>query len=233
MSGITDDIHAKEADIAKKIGKKAFEAAIKLFKGIALKLKSGEELTQENIIKSVKEMLNKVDSGVDFSVHNVDIKDLIKDGNVTAVPDQLTKEQMKYFDKYCKQYGIHYAALKNGTGKDATYTLFFKSGNADLIFEALKRGVADYEKDQQKKQEKTNAKEQKKTSREQKKQEKEQKKAMKQARKQKTKEKAASKAEERESVRAKLAFFRDRVERNEKMKQPAKEKLKNKNEMAR
>lgn len=157
-----------------KGGAKAAKTAGKYtFQGICLILK-GAALTAENVMKKTAEAIT---GDIRFSKKNIRMDKLKKSGKVTMVEESVTAEAMKYFDQYCKQFGIHYTAMVDKRDKNhPAYFLFFNSRDSEVILNAMKLAYKDYSRD---------AKEHPESGRE------------------------ASR--ERESVKAKLAFFRDRA----------------------
>lgn len=155
-----------------KGGAKATKAAGKYtFQGICLIIK-GAELTAENVMKKTAEAIT---GDIRFSQKNIRIDKLKKSGKVTMVDESVTAEAMKYFDHYCKRFGIRYTAMIDKQDKShPAYYLFFNNRDSEAILNAMKLAYKDYSK---------NAKEQPRNE----------------------------KKPLRESVKAKLAFFRDRA----------------------
>ena len=157
-----------------KGGAKAAKTAGKYtFQGICLILK-GAELTVENVLKKTAEAIT---GDIRFSKKNIYMDKLKKSGKVTMVNESVTAEAMKYFDQYCKQFGIHYTAMADKRDKNnPAYFLFFNNKDSEIILNAMKLAYKDYSR---------NAREQPENGKEA--------------------------PRERESVKAKLAFFRDRA----------------------
>ena len=62
---------------------------------------------------------------------------LKKSGKVTMVNESVTAEAMKYFDQYCKQFGIHYTAMADKRDKNnPAYFLFFNNKDSEIILNA-------------------------------------------------------------------------------------------------
>ena len=142
------------------------------FKGICLIIKGGA-FTTENIMKKTAEIIT---GNIKFSSKNLHMDELKKSGKVTMVEEQVTADVMKYFNKYCKQFGVHYTAMENKKDKNhPTYFLFFNNKDSDTILKVMKLSYKDYSKEAEKKADKNLT------------------------------------DNKRESVKAKLAFFRDRV----------------------
>ncbi|MDE6603118.1 MAG: PcfB family protein [Lachnospiraceae bacterium] len=89
---------------------------------------------------------------IQYSRANVSVEELQKSGRVESVDELMLQESMHYFDKYCREYGVKYSALKtkqlgeDGTEKEG-YMIFFEGRNDKLIEDILRRAVADWRKD--------------------------------------------------------------------------------------
>lgn len=198
MSKTTDNV-AKASDVTIKAAKEA-KGAVKdtagAVKGICLLLGKGAGFSGAAVMKAVKAVAFKKTGDIKFSNRNIDISKLRKSGHVYRVEDNVLAETMKDFDAQCKKHGIRYSAMKDtrGEGKpdyQPSYMVFFEGRDTDTIMSALQEACKDYLDKQEKEevgQDKT--KEKKWRWRE--------------------KDKEAA-PENRESVKAKLAFFRDRV----------------------
>lgn len=152
------------ANIAKTAGKYTFQ-------GICLIIQ-GTGLTAENVMKKTAEAIT---GDIRFSKKNIRMDKLKKSGKVTMVEESVTAEAMKYFDQYCKQFGIHYTAMADKRDKNhPAYFLFFNNKDSEIILNAMKLAYKDYSR---------NMKEQPENGKE----------------------------APKESVKAKLAFFRDRA----------------------
>ena len=105
---------------------------------------------------------------------------------------------MKAFDKQCKKYGIKYSAMVDTRGEEKSdykpsYMVFFEGKDDKLILSALTEAYKDYEEQKAKDAEKETPQNEKNKQRFRWKQDQER------------------DPRQRESVKAKLAFFRDRV----------------------
>lgn len=197
VMGKVPDKMVKTADMTLKAAKEV-KAGIKdaagAIKGICLLLGKGAVFSEDSVMNAVKALAYKKTGDIKFSKTNIDIAKLRESGHVYRVEDNITADVMSCFDKQCKKHGIKYSAMKDtrGEGKEGykpSYMVFFEGRDSDTILSALQESYKDYE--------------------ERKKAEKEQDQSEKRSRKRK-KDKAVN-PENRESVKAKLAFFRDRV----------------------
>lgn len=217
MSSITDELIGeligKTADGAKKtaeITTKAAKASKKAFtavKGICLVLAAGSEFTTDTVMNAVRKSAFKKTGDIKFSENNIDIGELRKSGHVYQVEDNILQETMKYFDNQCKKYGIKYSAMKDTrnegkTGSKPSYMVFFEGKDADLILHALKEAYKDYAEDQERAKESQKDGKENSKSGEKQNESKERNKGQKQQ---------SREPEKRQSVKAKLAFFRDRA----------------------
>lgn len=156
--------------------KAAAAAGKTALKGICLVIKGGS-FTAETIMRKTAEL---VTGDIKFSKRNLHIDKLKKSGKVTVVEDNVTADVMKYFDKHCKKFGVHYTAMKDKTDKNnPSYYVFFNNQDSAVILKVMKLAYQDYDKAAKKGLDK--AKIQNKN------------------------------IKPRDSVKAKLAFFRDRV----------------------
>ncbi|MDE6388329.1 MAG: PcfB family protein [Lachnospiraceae bacterium] len=213
MPNLTDELMGKTSEGAKK----AVEASAKVLKeakgelkeaeesikGICLLLIKGTSFTADTVMSAVKNVAFKTTGDIRFSKNNIDISELRKTGHVYAVEENILQDAMKYFDKHCKECGVKYSAMKDTRGEGnpnykPTYMVFFEGKDTDLILHVLQEAYKDYAKEQQK------DKEAEKSGRDTDMPEKNQKRGKRQKGNQEQPEK-------RESVKAKLAFFRDRV----------------------
>lgn len=197
VMGKAPDQMMKAADMALKAAKEAKadikDAAAGAVKGICLILK-GVGFSEAAVMKAVKAVVYKKTGDIKYSNRNIDISKLRKSGHVYRVEDNVLAEAMGCFDAQCKKHGIKYSAMKDirGEGKPdykPSYMVFFEGRDTDTITSALQEAIKDYLEKQAKEegQEKT----EEKGSR-------------------RKKDKSVD-PEKRESVKAKLAFFRDRV----------------------
>lgn len=205
---ITDDIMnkapdniSKASDITLKAAKEAREGikdAAGMVKGICLLLLDGAEFTESSVMKAVKEVAFRKTGDIKFSKNNIDIEKLRKSGHVYKVEDSILSEVMHAFDRQCKKYGIKYSAMidTKGEGKPdnkPSYMIFFEGEDDKMIMSALAEAYVEYEKHQKAKAIAKEIPQQSKRWLG------------------KKKDQEQNDPEQRESVKAKLAFFRDRV----------------------
>ena len=206
MSSITDEVTGKVPDMlvksanitlkAAKEAKEGIKDVAGAVKGICLLLGKGAVFSESSVMKVVRAVAFKKTGDIKFSKTNIDIAKLRESGHVYRVEENIVADVMKCFDKQCKKHGIKYSAMKDtrGDGKEGnkpSYMVFFEGRDTDTILSALQEAYKDYAERQ--KQEKEQDKSEKKKGRRDRK-----------------KDKAVN-PENRESVKAKLAFFRDRV----------------------
>jgi len=212
VPNLTDEVMGKTSEGAKKAveasakvlkeAKDGLKEAEKSIKGICLLLIKGTAFNADAVMSAVKNVAFKKTGDIKFSKNNIDISELRKTGHVYAVEENILQDAMKYFDKHCKECGVKYSAMKDtrGEGKPdykPSYMVFFEGKDTDLILHVLKEAYKDYaeEKQNDKQAEKSGRKNEQEKNQSGEKQEKEN----------------QEKPEKRESVKAKLAFFRDRV----------------------
>ncbi len=201
MPSITDELMGKIPGGAQKTAETTMKAmkgvgtgikgAESAVKGICLLLLNGTEFTTESVMKAVYSVAFKKTGNIKFSKNNVDINKLKKSGHVYPMEENIMQDVMKHFDQQCKKYGIKYSAMKDTRGDDKlnhkpSYMVFFEGKDTDLILQALREAYKDYAEEQQR---------DKDTAKDEPQQEK----------------KGTERPQKRESVKAKLAFFRDRV----------------------
>jgi len=76
----------------------------------------------------------------------IDIDTIRKQGNMKRIDEDMSKELMAYFDKYCKVANVKYAIMETkDKDKDSRYSIFFNAPEASSIDWALKQGIKDYE----------------------------------------------------------------------------------------
>lgn len=209
MPSITDDLMGRTPEEAKKAAETSAKAlkGIKsgmqeAVKGICLLLINGSEFTADAVMNAVRKVAFKKTGDIKFSKNNIDISELKKTGHVYAVEENILQDAMKYFDKHCKECGVKYSAMKDTRGEEKTdykpsYMVFFEGKDTDLILHVLKEAYKDYAEEQK------NDKQAEKSGRKN-----EQEKNQTGEKKEKDNQ---EKPDKRESVKAKLAFFRDRV----------------------
>lgn len=171
LRGTNPAVHAA-GTVIRGTEKAAATASKSALKGICLIIKGGA-FTTETIMRKTAEV---VTGDIKFSKRNLHIDKLKKSGKVTMVKDNVTADVMKYFDKHCKKFGVHYTAMKDKN--NPSYYVFFNNKDSAVILKVMKLAYQDYDKA---------------------------------AKKGLDKSKAHRDVKPRESVKAKLAFFRDRV----------------------
>lgn len=192
MSKAPDNV-AKASDVSFKAAKEAREGlkdAAGAVKGICLLLGKGVGFSEANVMKAVKAVAFKKTGDIKFSNANIDISKLRKSGHVYRVEENILAEAMGGFDAQCKKHGIKYSAMKDTREDKPSYMVFFEGRDTDTITSALQEAIKDYVEKQEKEEGQDKTEEKK-------------------GRWRKT-DKTAD-PEKRDSVKAKLAFFRDRV----------------------
>lgn len=216
MPSVTDDLLSKTSENAKKTASMSLKAMKEVksgvreaggaVKGICLVLIGGAEFTADAVMNAVREAVYKKTGDIRFSKNNINISRLRESGHVYQVEENVLQEAMKYFDQECKKYGVKYTAMKDTRGEDKpdykpSYMVFFEGKDSNLILRVLQEAYKDYAEDQQRAKDAgkddhgNDRSEEKQNGNRDRSQEKETKKQ----------------PEKRESVKAKLAFFRDRV----------------------
>lgn len=115
-------------------------------KGVCLVIKAGA-FTLETLMAAVKACQFMKSNNLKYSPRNISINQLKKSGKVSVVSDSITEENMKYFDKYCKDFGIKYSAMKDERdSSDPKYIMFFESKDTESVMKALQEGYKDFEK---------------------------------------------------------------------------------------
>ncbi len=153
--------------------------------GIALVFRSAS-FTAKVIMQVVGRMLKNPK----YYKNNISISELEKNSDIRQVDTNLTKNEMRFFDKSCKKFGIKYnAVVDKSDPKEPTYYVFFRGKDTAVIEKAMKEAYETFIIEQ---------------------------------------------AKPRLSVKAKLAFFRDRVAaRDQEQKDLGKEKHHNRSEQQR
>lgn len=152
---LTKDASEKAAEaskIAAKGAAKASKTAAKgIRKGIVLIMDGAARLSEKSVMKALDRKFRKT-GDIQYSSSNVSVEELQKSGRVERVDELMLRECMGYFDKYCKEYGVKYSALKtklpgeDGNEKEG-YMIFFEGRNDKLVEDVLRRAVADWRKD--------------------------------------------------------------------------------------
>lgn len=169
----------------------------KSIRGICLVLGKGTAFTTDNVMKAVRGLAYKTTKNLEFSNQNIDMAKLQKQGSVTKIDENITEDVMKYFNKHCKKFKIKYSAMKDESDPERpNYMVFYNGKSAEIILAAMQAAYKDYMEDKTKEKE---GQEQEKTGKKKK------------QKKNPKREKSQEKEENRESVMARLAFFRDRV----------------------
>lgn len=147
MSSIGEQIAQEQVDKAKKAAGKLVRPAGKgVVKGMCLIIKASE-FTTKTLMAAVKHCLYEKTGNVDYSNRNISMKALKKSGRVSIMPEGVTQDVMKFFDRYCKKYGIKYSAMLDQRNPESSqYMVFFHSDNAELIMKALQEGYKDFSK---------------------------------------------------------------------------------------
>lgn len=210
MPSLTDDLMGKTPEGVRKsaegavkalhagkdIAKDGIDAAVK---GICL-LINGAEFTADTVMRAVKKVAFNKTGDIKYSKNNINISKLRESGHVYSVEENVLQETMKYFDAQCKKHGVKYSAMKDTRGEDKpdykpSYMVFFEGKESDMIMHVLQEAYKDYAEDQ----ERQKISEKAEPGREQ-------------SSKHMDRKKLRNRQpEQRDSVKAKLAFFRDRV----------------------
>lgn len=198
IMGKAPDQISKASDATLKMAKEAKDGlkdAAGVVKGICLLLIKSAEFSEAKVMQAVKNVVYKKTGNIKYSKNNIDIEKLRKSGHVYKVEDNILAEVMGAFNEQCKKHGIKYSAMidTRGEGKpdyEPSYMIFFEGKDDALIINALAEAYKDYA-EQQVKETNNVQKEKKKKGR--------------------YRDKIQEEPEKRESVKAKLAFFRDRV----------------------
>lgn len=165
----------------------------KTIRGICLILDKGTEFTTQTVMKAVKDVAYNRTGNVEYSNQNIDMVQLQKSGQVTKIDEKITEDVMKHFNDQCKKYGVKYSAMKDERDpKNPAYMIFYNGKSADIILQVMKEAYKDYSEAQKSQSVQTKGK------------------------------KILVKKEQegkRESVRAKLTFFRNRVADREEQKE--------------
>lgn len=193
----------KGAKITKNTIKEALKIGAvvggKTIKGICLILDKGTEFTTHNVMKAVKDLAYNKTGNIEFSNQNIDMVQLQQSGKVSKIDENITADVMKHFNAQCKRFGVKYSAMKDERDpENPSYMIFYNGKSGEIILQVMKEAYKDYMESQ--KQAEQPEQEQKKKNQKKKKT------FWGKWGKQKQEE-----PQKRESVRAKLAFFRDRV----------------------
>lgn len=129
------------------VAKKTSKTAIS---GIVLILRA-EKFTAETVYKGIKAAIKtgamKITGNAEHSTRNINIKELKKRDTVFDIPESMTKEAMKYFDRGCKKYHVKYTAMKDESKSTPEYLVFFRNNDTHLIDYALQEGLRTYDRE--------------------------------------------------------------------------------------
>lgn len=191
MPSITDDITSKTVNDAKSTAKVTIEKARAVkpaIKGLCLILYDGADFTAQNVMIAVKNKVYAKTGNIKYSANNINISKLKESGKIHKVDENITAEVMQHFDAQCKKYGVKYSAMLDERNPDKpAYMVFFEGKEANIILHVMEEAYKDYI-NAAKNDEKNPAAQEKGKGK-----------------------KAEKSPQKRESVKAKLAFFRDRV----------------------
>lgn len=216
MPSITDDLMGKTLEGGKKTAETTLKAlkgakselkeAEGVVRGICLLLLDGAGFTADAVMHAVRNVAFSKTGDIRFSNNNIDISKLKKSGHVHQIEENVLQDAMKYFDQYCRKFKIKYSAMidTRGEGKPdyaPSYMVFFEGKDSGMILSALQEAYKDYASDQQR------IKDMEKQGQHKDRQESQHD----DERNQEKWENTHEEPEKRESVKAKLAFFRDRV----------------------
>lgn len=114
--------------------------------GIALVFKASK-FTSETIMQATGRMLRNPQ----YYKNNISISELEKNSDIRQVDVNLTKAEMRYFEKSCKKFGVKYnAAVDRSNPKEPTYYIFFRGKEAAVIEKAMKETYEMFLKEQAK-----------------------------------------------------------------------------------
>lgn len=145
MSSLGEQMAQEQSEKAKKLAEKLTKPIGNgTYKGICLVVKAAE-FGVDALMAAVKDCIFDKTGDFKYSNRNIKIDDLKKSGRVSIISETVTAETMQYFDKYCKEYGIKYSAMKDLRAPSSPqYLVFFQSDHADLIMKALQEGYKDF-----------------------------------------------------------------------------------------
>lgn len=199
MVSLTDDIMGKlpgkvksGTGTALRAGQEVIKKSGSLadeIKGLCVILLKGLEFTTENVVDAVKDVAFKKSGDVKYSSQNISVDQLKKSGKVFKVDDMVSGDVMKHFDKHCRKMGIKYSAMKDCRDGDGKPSYILFFQGNDSDLILQAMQGGCRDFDREK-----SGNLQKQSKQEQ-------------------------KQEQRESVKAKLAFFRDRVAARDKSRE--------------
>ena len=145
MGSIGEQIAQEQMDKAKRTAAQLAKPAGKgAYKGLCLIVKA-EKLSTKTLRAAVKHCLYKKTGDVAYSNRNIRMKALKKSGKVSLMPEGVTQDAMKYFDKYCREYKIKYSAMLDKRKPESPqYLVFFQSDSANIVMKALQEGYKDF-----------------------------------------------------------------------------------------
>lgn len=115
---------------AGKTGKNAVKAGGSAVKGLCLVILDGGAFTAESVMKAAKNAAFKKTGDIRYSKNNIDIAKLQKSGHVYKIDDNITADVMKYFDAQCKKYKIKYSAMRDERNPDKPAYMVFFEGKS-------------------------------------------------------------------------------------------------------
>lgn len=147
MSSLGEQIAQDQMDKAKKAAARLSKPVGKgSYKGLCLVIKASEFSTK-TLMAAVKHCLYQKTGDIAYSNRNIRVGALKKSGKVSIVSEAVTQENMRFFDKYCKDFGIKYSAMLDRRDPGSPqYLVFYQSDSADLIMKALQEGYKDFSK---------------------------------------------------------------------------------------
>ena len=145
MGSIGEQIAQEQMDKAKRTAAQLAKPAGKgAYKGLCLIVKA-EKLSTKTLMAAVKHCMYKKTGDVANSNRNIRMKALKKSGKVSLMPEGVTQDVMKYFDKYCREYKIKYSAMLDKRKPESPqYLVFFQSDSANIVMKALQEGYKDF-----------------------------------------------------------------------------------------
>lgn len=192
MSVITDEMSQKSIQQAPKALEKTLEGTGKAIS----KTKQAGGLVLKGTVKGIcliikgscfttDAVMKSITGNIKYSHQNISISKLMKSGTVRAIDENITADVMQYFDKHCKKFHVKYTAMKDTRDpNNPVYMVFYEGKQMEVIKKVIQEASKDYMKAQKESAEKQEGK---------------------------GKEKENGEKPKRESVKAKLAFFRNRV----------------------
>lgn len=230
MASLTDEMVAKASGNAKKAlsevakmeanrkhkkqekknERSAPEEKHRIAKGICLMLGKGVKFTTKNVMKAVREKVLERTGNIKYSERNISIDELLKKGTVRKVESAITGDVMRHFDAECKKAKIKYSAMRDDSEpQNPQYYIFYEGRAADVIIHVMEQAYKAYMKEQE--QEQQEQSQQDKNTYDKGNEERENPQEERKAQEKKQDKNTRNNEEERESVRAKLSFFRDRA----------------------